>query len=78
VKTIKQKIQEIPRNQLEEFMERVVEALYPNQDPDFEWSPDTLDEIANIVEGHNLDSRDLDSPKSSVDPENLGNLFRPW
>lgn len=36
----------------ENIVVRVADALWPDGNPDFEWSPDTLNEIAEILTAH--------------------------
>jgi hypothetical protein len=39
----------LTRDQLQVVVEGVLDALYPNADPDAEWSADTLDDVAAVL-----------------------------
>jgi hypothetical protein len=40
--------------QLQELVAAVAECLWPGGDPDHEWSPDTPDEVAFVLDRHGL------------------------
>jgi hypothetical protein len=50
-------------------LNQIVEAMYPGGDPNAEWSPDTLDEIAYILDRAGLVPQELATPAT-------GNLDR--
>ena len=40
---------ELSYEELRQVVQGVLEALYPDADPDAEWSPDTLDDVALVL-----------------------------
>jgi len=40
---------ELSQEELRQVVQGVLEALYPEADPDAKWSPDTLDDVALVL-----------------------------
>ena len=47
--------QDLEKDELENILNGVIEALWPGGDPDHEWSPDTLNEIKDALSSYGLD-----------------------
>ena len=53
-KMMKMRVETLPRDALDCLVMGVVDALYPGGDMEHDWSPDTLDSIAAVLEAHRV------------------------
>ena len=52
-----------------DMLERIFNALYPGGDPDTQWSPDTLDSIAQVFHDYEIERPGTAEPSMLTDRE---------
>ena len=52
---LRKKISEMDAGTKDDMLCEIFAALWPEEDPDQQWSPDTLDQIANVFINNGLD-----------------------
>lgn len=50
-------IESMSHKELKRHMKNVVEAMYPKEDPEAQWSPDTLDDISQVLDNMRNEKR---------------------
>ena len=58
-------IDTLPVETLREIVAEIRELLWPREDPEGQWSPDTLASVASVLEDHGLDRIDAAAVTSS-------------
>jgi len=61
-------IDTLPVETLREIVAEIRELLWPREDPEGQWSPDTLASVASVLEDHGLDRIDAAAVTSSRCP----------